>query len=78
MGSEFAAWAKEYGALVAVLIGILFTNQRGVWCWRSALVAEEKRHAETRADRDRWQATAFHALGIATSSTALLERRVAP
>ncbi len=78
MGSEFAAWAKEYGALVAFLLGVLVTNWRGDWCWKSALSAEEKRHAETRADRDRWQATAFHALGLATSSTALLERRVNP
>jgi hypothetical protein len=80
--TEFAALAEKYGIPVAALLIVLWTNQRGVWCWRSVLAAqkellaaEEKRHAETKAERDRWQASFFHAIGLANSATNVLVKQ---
>lgn len=74
--TELTEWLSKYGTLAGMLVAILVTNYRGIWVWGAVLKAEETRHAETKADRDRWQSTAFHALGLASSATTVLERRV--
>lgn len=84
--TEFAEWLKQYGTMAGILLVILAASYRGTWVWGSALSAlvtknatdladERARHAETKADRDRWQSIAFHALGLANSATNVLERR---
>lgn len=75
---ELWEWVKPFGPVATLLAVALFASYRNVWCWSAPaaalLLAEEKRHAETKADRDRWQDIAFNALGLAKSATNVLER----
>lgn len=73
--SDFERLAGLIGLPAALIIMALLAGAKDIWCWSYQRRDAERREAEMRQDRDKWQALALKGTSLAADAVEIAKAK---